>query len=62
MANADDCENDYLRCKSMCFDQLVANLAAAEGDAQKIADATEMYKHCRSLCVAARQICGGVND
>lgn len=62
MANSDDCERDYARCKSKCFDVLVDNLAAAGDDAAKIAEAREKYQKCRGLCNAAKVICEETND
>jgi len=62
MPNIDDCENDYIRCKSTCFVALVKSLAEAGGDAQMIDAAKERYKTCRSLCKAAQAICNESSD
>lgn len=62
MPNIDDCQNDYVRCKSACFDTLVKSLAEAGGDAQMIAAAKERYNKCRSLCKAAQAICNETSD
>jgi hypothetical protein len=57
-----DCGQDYIRCKSKCFDVLVENLSLAGDDLEKIADAREKYKKCRSLCKAAKAICDEAGD
>jgi hypothetical protein len=62
MGNKDDCEKDYIRCKSKCFDVLVENLAVAGDDAQKIKEAKEKYQKCRKLCKKAKEICDETND
>jgi hypothetical protein len=57
-----DCDQDYAGCKSKCFEVLVENLSLAGDDAEKIADAKEKYKKCRSLCKAAKTICDEAGD
>ena len=53
-----DCDSDYQRCKSKCFDALVDALAQIEGDdPQKIAAARQRYQNCLKLCKAAKAIC-----
>jgi hypothetical protein len=57
-----DCEKDFKRCKSKCFDVLVSNLALTEGDSTKEKDAREKYKKCRALCKRAKKICDETAD
>lgn len=62
MPNSDDCDQNYVRCKSKCFDVLLENLVEAAGDGSKIAAAKEKYKTCRQFCKEARAICAEIND
>lgn len=62
MSDKEECEKDYKRCKSKCFDTLVENLALAGDDPAKIKEATERYRKCRKLCKKAREICDETDD
>ena len=52
-----DCEKDYKRSKSKCFDVLLTALAEAGGDAEKENEARDRYKKCLELCKKAKKIC-----
>jgi hypothetical protein len=62
MPNGDDCAQDYLRCKSKCFDTLFQNLADAANDEGKIEEAKRKYAICKNLCKAAKAICLQTDD
>jgi hypothetical protein len=52
-----ECQSDYQRCRSKCFDNLVEGLGEAGDDPRKQADAKDRYRQCLKLCNAARAIC-----
>jgi hypothetical protein len=52
-----DCQSDYVRAKSKCFDNLFESLVEAGNDAQKQAEARDRYRTCLKLCKAAKAMC-----
>jgi hypothetical protein len=55
-----DCEKDFKRCKSKCFDELVEAIKKS-GDVATAADIAA-YQKCRARCKRAKQICDETQD
>ena len=51
-----DCEKDYKRSKSKCFDVLLTSLALAKDD-KEVQEIVQRYTKCRDLCRKAKSIC-----